>query len=804
MQWTHVSGALIGTMFAGLGNRWGLLGCFLLSAVSLPAQPAQTRRAPTLNGRVEGSLQVMSAESVTLNGGAEVTGDLLVPGTPGIRLNGQPVYAGTLDGTGSAAPTGHVITLNGKARLRHVVRRTDASALPVVAAPPTPAGTRTVSLNHANQSPGDFATLKHLTLNGGVGAVAVPPGTYGNFTANGGSGFTLGVPGAATPAVYHFQGLTLNGQSSFQVVGPVVVTLQGGLSANGDLGAATHPEWLRLRLAGGSLTLNGNVAVFATLEAPVGTLTINGNSRFVGAVSAERIVVNGNGLLRLPDPPPVPNQPPVVTLTAPAAGAAFVAPATINLAASATDADGTVARVEFFNGTAKLGEALAAPYAFAWADVPAGTFLLTARATDTAGASATSPPVSVTVAAQAVPFLAGFEPTEGYAPGPLHGQNGWAVAGAANVVAAPVKAGRQALAVPPATPPGVAARSFDNADPGVTFVDIFVRPAAATQPADGVFLETDAARVALTGVSPAGVLHGFDGDGAGGGTWVSAGQGPPLAPDGRAADWLRLTTRSDYALKRWDLYLDGRMIAADLGFVSAGQSAFTGLGLGGHPQLETGFDELLVAFDNPLFGDADLDGMDDAWETAHGLSPVRDDRAEDFDHDGLTNLQEFVLATDPANADSDADGVPDLQERALGTNPTNSDTDGDGLPDGWERAHGFDPLSATDALGDPDGDGLTNLAEFQQGKDPTDYYNGVLPQMVSLVATDGALGPGDTLSIRVTNPAGTPLENAPVGVTATRGGHFLSATPTGPMAQTVTVRTDSDGIARAYVRSTER
>ena len=83
--------------------------------------------------------------------------------------------------------------LNGGASLRHVVRRIDPATLPTVAPPPPPAGTRDVVLNGPGQSPGDFATLRNLTLNGGAGTVAVPPGTYGRFIANGSAGFVLGV-----------------------------------------------------------------------------------------------------------------------------------------------------------------------------------------------------------------------------------------------------------------------------------------------------------------------------------------------------------------------------------------------------------------------------------------------------------------------------------------------------------------------------------------------------------------------------------------------------------------------------------
>ena len=71
------------------------------------------------------------------------------------------------------------------------------------------------------------------------------------------------------------------------------------------------------------------------------------------------------------------NSPPAVVLTEPANGATYTAPATVNLAATASDAEGTVAKVEFFNGAAKLGEDLATPYSFTWSGVGAGTYSVT-------------------------------------------------------------------------------------------------------------------------------------------------------------------------------------------------------------------------------------------------------------------------------------------------------------------------------------------------------------------------------------------------------------------------------------------
>jgi Bacterial Ig domain len=72
---------------------------------------------------------------------------------------------------------------------------------------------------------------------------------------------------------------------------------------------------------------------------------------------------------------------------------ALVAP----LTATATDSDGTVARVEFFNGTTRLGGDTTAPYSIQWNVGAAGAYTITARATDNAGATGTSGPVAVTV-----------------------------------------------------------------------------------------------------------------------------------------------------------------------------------------------------------------------------------------------------------------------------------------------------------------------------------------------------------------------------------------------------------------------
>ena len=91
------------------------------------------------------------------------------------------------------------------------------------------------------------------------------------------------------------------------------------------------------------------------------------------------------------------NQLPNVSLTSPVANQSFTAPANISLAAMASDADGNIARVEFFQGSTLIGSATAAPYGAAWNNVPAGNYILTAKATDDLGATRSSTAVSITV-----------------------------------------------------------------------------------------------------------------------------------------------------------------------------------------------------------------------------------------------------------------------------------------------------------------------------------------------------------------------------------------------------------------------
>jgi hypothetical protein len=91
------------------------------------------------------------------------------------------------------------------------------------------------------------------------------------------------------------------------------------------------------------------------------------------------------------------NNPPFVVLTNPVNNASFWAHDNITLDAQVRDLEGTVAKVEFFQGDTTLGEDTTAPFSYTWNTVPAGHYVLSARATDDQGASSTSSPVDIFV-----------------------------------------------------------------------------------------------------------------------------------------------------------------------------------------------------------------------------------------------------------------------------------------------------------------------------------------------------------------------------------------------------------------------
>jgi hypothetical protein len=94
------------------------------------------------------------------------------------------------------------------------------------------------------------------------------------------------------------------------------------------------------------------------------------------------------------------NHAPNVTLTSPASGATFTMPSPVVLDATATDSDGTVSQVDFYANGALVGTdttGAAGAFSLTWTPAIAGTYTVTAVASDDAGATKTSSPITITL-----------------------------------------------------------------------------------------------------------------------------------------------------------------------------------------------------------------------------------------------------------------------------------------------------------------------------------------------------------------------------------------------------------------------
>ncbi len=199
--------------------------------------------------------------------------------------------------------------------------------------------------------------------------------------------------------------------------------------------------------------------------------------------------------------------------------------------------------------------------------------------------------------------------------------------------------------------------------------------------------------------------------------------------------------------------------------------------------------ELILGI-NPLLADSDSDGISDLEEVEKlygepldtdesGIIDALDAEENlDKDGDGLSDLFEEKINSDPNNVDSDDDGINDNEELGhnpdkpldtdndgiinildpdddndnldtrfeseIGTNPLSTDTDGDSLDDAKEVAGGtVSHLPDTDKDGkidpvdsDDDNDGIATLIEIKKGSNPFVNEEGAFSQPPIVITKD--------------------------------------------------------------------
>ncbi len=259
-------------------------------------------------------------------------------------------------------------------------------------------------------------------------------------------------------------------------------------------------------------------------------------------------------------------------------------------------------------------------------------------------------------------------------------------------------------------------------DVAVLFVDTVIKPVAfAEEPEEFIDASgsvTGAFRLVKEAVSDKNVaaLYVLNGNGERGGDWMDTGVTFPLGDDGRPLHWMRLTFRQEFSVSenddestdnRWDLWVNGRLSAANLGYYDNANADPGRISLLGHRQVPLFLERLTVSSENPLFADSNRNGLSDKYESVYGLNG----RDEDHDGDGLANVQEFLKRTNPVLADSDRDGLNDGDELMAGRNPLDR---GDASPaeaETYDQGTHWGPLNSFASAGEIVMDTMTSCSE---------------------------------------------------------------------------------------------
>jgi hypothetical protein len=204
-------------------------------------------------------------------------------------------------------------------------------------------------------------------------------------------------------------------------------TSTSGSSLNSGGPSVTAPYWVRLTRTGNS---------FAAYTSPDGTtwtqigqsVVINmASSVYAGlAVTAHYNTLLCTSLFDDVTASFITNLPPIINWIVPTNNSTFIQPKTITLTASATDADGTVTNVAFFNGTNLLGNVTnggGSQYSLTWNNAAVGSYTLSARATDNLGAT-NNFPATIAIVVKPLTLTVSGTQTNGQFRLTFQGQNG--------------------------------------------------------------------------------------------------------------------------------------------------------------------------------------------------------------------------------------------------------------------------------------------------------------------------------------------------------------------------------------------
>jgi len=242
----------------------------------------------------------------------------------------------------------------------------------------------------------------------GFNRVSLPSDTASGQTAT--FNFTITAP--TTPGTYNFQwrmlqqGVAWFGDTSSNVA--IRVNASPSISLGTPAGPFMAPATVNLSASASDSDGSVSKVEFYDGSTLIGTVTAAPYTKSwtgvgAGAHTVTAKAYDNNGAVTTSNAVSVSvnNAMPTVSLAAPT-GSPFIGPAAVGLSATASDADGSINRVEFYSGSTLLATDSTAPYAYAWSNVAAGTYSLKARAYDNVGAFTDSTITSLTINATTV------------------------------------------------------------------------------------------------------------------------------------------------------------------------------------------------------------------------------------------------------------------------------------------------------------------------------------------------------------------------------------------------------------------
>ncbi|MFP5039670.1 heparinase II/III family protein [Parasediminibacterium sp. JCM 36343] len=269
------------------------------------------------------------------------------------------------------------------------------------------AGTYSLQMNisdrYSNSYPGGSKRIDVMLGNTLLKSVTMPSNTY----------YSTSLIGFAT----------VNTTITFPTVGKQVITLN-------LYGGSTSLDWMNFAPTGMAATITSpannstynslsNVNISATATATGGGISkvefYNGEQLLatdnagpysynwanipagIFRVTAKAYDALGNGFYAAPITIVGKNTTPKVSIASPQQYTTFLNGSYFDIAANATDTDGSVASVQFNNGASNIGIATDSPYIYQWYGSATGTYNVAAIATDNLGATTTSKPITISV-----------------------------------------------------------------------------------------------------------------------------------------------------------------------------------------------------------------------------------------------------------------------------------------------------------------------------------------------------------------------------------------------------------------------